>query len=94
MQNLSNMTDSIFSFVVRNGKLVHQAKSDWGLDIWEFSLDNEVVTVKMGDSGYFKKILFKHLEVNITYKFGFGDVVTIKFGHDKALENLFLRLKD
>lgn len=53
MKTPLQIVEAIISNVTRLGKLTHQAKSDWGLDVYEL---DDIVTVKSDNGGWYNFI--------------------------------------
>jgi hypothetical protein len=64
MKTPLQIAETIASNVIRLGKLIHQAKSDWGLDVYQLG---DIVTVKVGDDGYYISIESSNFHLEITY---------------------------
>jgi len=86
MKTPLQIAEVIASNVMRLGSVTHQAKSDWGLDVYELS---GIVAVKCGDDGYYKSIHSNKLHAEIIFDFPNGDKLVYKSGTEEDLNNLW-----
>lgn len=86
MKTPLQIAETIASNVMRLDNLVHKAKTDWGLDIYEL---DDIVTVKCGDCGYYKSIQSNELYVEIVVDFPNSDKLVYKVGTEEGLNRLW-----
>lgn len=89
MKTPLEIAEAITSNVLRFGKLIHQAKSDWGLDVYQLG---DIVTVKVGDCGYYISIETGNFRLEIICLSVFikdGQKLVYKVGTEEDLNKLW-----
>ena len=86
MKTPLQIAETIASNVMRLGKVTNQAKTQWGLDVYEL---DDIVTVKCGDCGYYKSIHSNKLHAEIVFDFPNGDKLVYKVGTEEDLNKLW-----
>ena len=86
MKTPLQIAKTIASNVMRLGNVTHQAKTQWGLDVYALG---DIVTVKCGDCGYFRSIHSNKLHAEIIVEFPDGDKLVYKSGTEADLKELW-----
>lgn len=86
MKTPLEIAETIASNVMRLGNLAHKAKTNWGLDVYEWG---GIISVKCGDCGYFKSIHSYNLHVEITPDFPRSDILVYKVGTEEDLNRVW-----
>jgi hypothetical protein len=82
---MQNEFIAVWNFVIKNGTLVHRAKSAWGSDRWK--CDELIATLE--DDGATKAIISHKIKVRENYA---GKLI-FSFGSEEDLKELFDSIK-